>query len=55
MKRVFALIGFTMELTMLVANLVDAYYIFIASIGLTVIFAVSLFLPYFRKNKPFEI
>ena len=55
MKRVFALIGFTMALTMLVANLVDAYYIFIASIGLTVIFAVSLFLPYFRRNKPFEI
>ena len=55
MKRVFAVIGFTMALTMLVANLVDAYYIFITVIGLTVIFAVSLFLPYFRNNRPFEI
>lgn len=55
MKRVFAVIGFTMALTMLVANLVDAYYIFIIAIGLTVIFAVSLFLPYLRNNKPFEI
>ena len=55
MKRVFAVIGFTMALTMFVANLVDAYYIFITVIGLTVIFAVSLFLPYFRNNRPFEI
>lgn len=55
MKRVFAIIGFTMALTMLVANLVDAYYIMIAATWLTVIFAVSLFLPYFRNNRPFEI
>lgn len=40
---------------MLVLNLIETNYILPFAIGLTVIFAVSLYLPMFRKNRVFEI
>ena len=55
MKRVFAIIGFSSMLTMLALNLINSNFIFLITIGLTVIFAVSLLLPAIRKNRVFEL
>ena len=49
MKRVFAHIGFSFALTMLVLNLVNTKYIPLLAAGLAVLLAVSLLLRHFRQ------
>lgn len=49
MKRVFAHIGFSVAVTLVVLNLLKIKYVFIAAIGLAVIFTASLILPVFRR------
>lgn len=49
MKRVFAHIGFSTAVTLIVLNLLEIKYVYAATIGLAVIFTASLILPVFRR------
>lgn len=49
MKRVFAHIGFSAAITLIVLNLLEIKYVFVIAIGLAVIFTASLVLPVFRR------
>lgn len=49
MKRVFAHIGFSMAITLLVLNLIAVRYVIVITIGLAIIFVASLVLSKFRK------
>ncbi len=49
MKRVFAHIGFSAAVTLIVLNLLEIKYVFAAAVGLAVILAASLILPVFRR------
>lgn len=49
MKRIFAHIGFSTAVTLLVLNLIEIKYVFAISAGLAVVFAISLALPKIRQ------
>ncbi|MGN0515690.1 hypothetical protein, partial [Eubacterium sp.] len=49
MKRVFACVGFSMAVALVVLCFVKPEYILILTVGLTVLLAVSLVLPKFRQ------
>lgn len=49
MKRIFAHIGFSVAVSLVVLNLIGIEYTFAITVGLAVIFAASLVLPKFRQ------
>lgn len=51
MKRVFAFIGFTVAITLIVLNIIQFNYSYIVLIGAAALFAASLFFKSFRQGK----